>query len=97
LPDTAIHVLSNGRAFVRDEVVAAWTALRHPNLVAGIPIYSAVDHVHDYVVQAKGAFDETVLGMRATSKTGSPVSGELGEMASTAARLFCPALAVAKP
>jgi len=63
LPDTAIHVLSNGRAFVRDEVVSAWTALRHPNLVAGIPIYSAIDHVHDYVVQAKGAFDETVLGI----------------------------------
>jgi len=63
LPDTAIHVLSNGRAFVRDEVVAAWTALRHPNLMAGIPIYSAVDHVHDYVVQARGAFDETILGI----------------------------------
>jgi His-Xaa-Ser system radical SAM maturase HxsC len=63
LPDTAIHVLSNGRAFVRDEVVAAWAALRHPNLSVGIPIYSAVDHVHDYVVQARGAFDETVHGI----------------------------------
>jgi His-Xaa-Ser system radical SAM maturase HxsC len=63
LPDTAIHVLSNGRAFVQDEVVAAWAALRHPNLSVGIPIYSAVDHVHDYVVQARGAFDETVLGI----------------------------------
>jgi His-Xaa-Ser system radical SAM maturase HxsC len=63
LPDTAVHVLSNGRAFVRDEVVAAWAALRHPNLTVGIPIYSAVDHVHDYVVQARGAFDETVLGI----------------------------------
>jgi len=63
LPNTAIHVLSNGRAFVRDEVVAAWTALRHPNLSVGIPIYSAVDHIHDYVVQARGAFDETVLGI----------------------------------
>jgi His-Xaa-Ser system radical SAM maturase HxsC len=63
LPVTAIHVLSNGRAFVRDEVVTAWAALRHPNLMVGIPIYSAVDHVHDYVVQARGAFDETVLGI----------------------------------
>ena len=63
LPDTAIHVLSNGRAFVRDEIVAAWAALRHPNLTVGIPIYSAIDHVHDYVVQAHGAFDETVLGI----------------------------------
>jgi hypothetical protein len=29
----------------------------------GIPVYSAVDHVHDYVVQARGAFDETILGI----------------------------------
>jgi His-Xaa-Ser system radical SAM maturase HxsC len=63
LPNTAIHVLSNGRAFVQDGVVAAWAALRHPKLSVGIPIYSAVDHVHDYVVQARGAFDETVLGI----------------------------------
>ncbi len=63
LPNTAIHVLSNGRAFARDDVVAAWTELRHPNLSVGIPIYSAVDYVHDYVVQARGAFDETVLGI----------------------------------
>jgi MoaA/NifB/PqqE/SkfB family radical SAM enzyme len=31
--------------------------------MVGIPIYSAVDNVHDYVVQAAGAFDETVLGI----------------------------------
>jgi His-Xaa-Ser system radical SAM maturase HxsC len=63
LRNTAILVLSNGRAFVRDEVVTARAALRHPSLTVGIPIYSAVDHVHDYVVQARGAFDETVLGI----------------------------------
>jgi His-Xaa-Ser system radical SAM maturase HxsC len=43
--------------------VATWAALQHPNLTVGIPIYSAVDHVHDYIVQARGAFDETVLGI----------------------------------
>jgi His-Xaa-Ser system radical SAM maturase HxsC len=63
LPETAIHVLSNGRAFASTEVVAAWAGVQHPNLTVGIPIYSAVDTVHDYVVQAKGAFDETVLGI----------------------------------
>jgi His-Xaa-Ser system radical SAM maturase HxsC len=63
LPRTAIHVLSNGRAFVRSEVVDAWAALHHPNLTVGIPIYSAIDHVHNHVVQAQGAFDETVLGI----------------------------------
>src|SRR5262245_17596794 len=63
LSDTAIHVLSNGRAFADSRVVAAWTGVKHPNLMVGIPIYSAVDNIHDYVVQAAGAFDETVLGI----------------------------------
>jgi His-Xaa-Ser system radical SAM maturase HxsC len=26
-------------------------------------LYAAVDHIHDHVVQAKGAFDETILGI----------------------------------
>lgn len=63
LPQTAVHVLTNGRAFASPEVARAWSDLRHPGLTAGIPIYSATDDVHDYVVQAKGAWDETVLGI----------------------------------
>lgn len=63
LPDTAIHVLTNGRAFAQTEIVSAWTELQHPALTAGIPIYSTVASTHDYVVQAKGAFDETILGI----------------------------------
>lgn len=63
LPETVVHVLTNGRAFAADEVTAAWAAIGHKQLMAGIPVYSAVDAVHDYVVQARGAFDETVLGI----------------------------------
>ena len=63
LPNTAVHVLTNGRGFANTEVAKAWAAVRHPNLMAGIPIYSAVDHIHNYVVQAHDAFDETVLGI----------------------------------
>src|SRR5438067_13917381 len=29
---------------------------RTPNLMAAIPVYASVDHIHDHVVQAKGAF-----------------------------------------
>jgi len=88
LPGTAIHVLSNGRAFARDEVVAAWTALRHPNLTAGIPIYSAVDHAHDYVVQACGAFDETVLGILKLKDSGQRVEVRVVLHALTAPRIL---------
>jgi His-Xaa-Ser system radical SAM maturase HxsC len=63
LPATAIQVLTNGRAFANSEVVDAWKDIGHPNLMAAIPVYAAVDHVHDHVVQAKGAFDETLLGI----------------------------------
>jgi His-Xaa-Ser system radical SAM maturase HxsC len=63
LPSTAVHVLTNGRAFADTEVVSAWMGIKHPALTAGIPIYAAVDHIHDYVVQARGAFNETVLGV----------------------------------
>ena len=87
LPATAIHVLSNGRAFVRDEVVAAWAALRHPNLTVGIPIYSAIDHVHDYVVQAHGAFDETVLGILKLKDSGQRIEVRVVLHAITAPRI----------
>jgi His-Xaa-Ser system radical SAM maturase HxsC len=63
LPRTAVQVLTNGRAFSRSAIVDAWRDLNHPSLIAAIPVYSAVDHLHDYVVQAKGAFDETILGI----------------------------------
>jgi His-Xaa-Ser system radical SAM maturase HxsC len=63
LPQTALQVLTNGRAFSHSEIVDAWSRVRHPDLIAAIPVYSAVDYVHDHVVQAKGAFDETILGI----------------------------------
>jgi His-Xaa-Ser system radical SAM maturase HxsC len=63
LPRTAVQVLTNGRAFAQSEIVDAWKEIGHPSLMAAIPVYAAVDTVHDYVVQAKGAFDETVLGI----------------------------------
>jgi His-Xaa-Ser system radical SAM maturase HxsC len=73
LPRTAIHVLSNGRAFAHTEVVEAWANVRHPNLTVGIPIYSCIDHMHDFVVQALGAFDETILGILKLKDKGQSV------------------------
>ncbi len=63
LPNTSIQVLTNGRAFAISEIVDAWKAIKHPSLMAAIPVYSSVDQIHDHVVQAKGAFDETILGI----------------------------------
>ncbi len=73
LPDAAVHVLSNGRAFARTEVVDAWSAVNQRRACLGIPIYSAVDAMHDYVVQSRGAFDETVLGILRLKDKGNRV------------------------
>jgi His-Xaa-Ser system radical SAM maturase HxsC len=88
LPQTAVHVLSNGRAFASTEIVDAWAGVKHPNLMVGIPIYSAVDTVHDYVVQAKDAFDETVLGILKLKDRGQRVEIRVVLHAITAPRLL---------
>ncbi len=63
LPSTAVHVLSNGRRFSDAAFAGKWAAIGHPDLMVGIPVYSDDPATHDYVVQAKGAFDETILGI----------------------------------
>ena len=63
LPKTGLHVLTNGRLFFYRDFARTLAAIEHPDLMLGIPLYSDVDFEHDYVVQAKGAFDQTVLGL----------------------------------
>jgi His-Xaa-Ser system radical SAM maturase HxsC len=63
LPDTALHVLSNGRSFSDPTFASALGAIKHPDLMIGVPLYSDVSEIHDYVVQANGAYDETVRGI----------------------------------
>jgi His-Xaa-Ser system radical SAM maturase HxsC len=63
LPNTALHILSNGRTFVDTSFCSEYASIRHPDLMIGIPLYSDDPSRHDYVVQAKGAFDETIRGI----------------------------------
>jgi His-Xaa-Ser system radical SAM maturase HxsC len=63
LPNTDVHVLSNGRAFAQPEYAQGWAEINNPNLMVGIPVYGAECSLHDYVVQAAGAFRETVRGI----------------------------------
>jgi len=63
LPNTQIHVLTNGRSFIDRSFAIELAAIRHPGLTLGIPLYADVDHTHDYVVQVRGAFQETVHGI----------------------------------
>jgi len=63
LPSTSIHILSHGRNFSDLEFSQKYASICHPDLMVGIPVYSDDPARHDYVVQAKGAFDETIRGI----------------------------------
>jgi His-Xaa-Ser system radical SAM maturase HxsC len=63
LPRTSVHILSNGRRFADAGFASRLAALRHPDLMVGIPLYGSLPEDHDYVVQAHGAFDETIRGI----------------------------------
>lgn len=63
LPRTALHILTNGRSFADERFARALSEISHPDLMLGIPVYSDLADIHDYVVQADGAFDETIRGI----------------------------------
>jgi His-Xaa-Ser system radical SAM maturase HxsC len=70
LPRTALHVLTNGRRFQDRAFARSLADIGHPDLMLGIPLYSDVDWRHDYVVQAKGAYDETMAGFYNLARVG---------------------------
>ncbi len=63
LPKTAVHLLSNGRRFHDWNFACEFATIQHPDLMIGIPLYSDLSDMHDYVVQADGAYDETIRGI----------------------------------
>ena len=73
LPETALHMLSNGRLFQYLSLCRGLAAIGHPDLMVGIPLYSDIPHRHDFVVQAVGAFDETISGMLNLARCSIPV------------------------
>jgi His-Xaa-Ser system radical SAM maturase HxsC len=68
MPETELHVLTNGRSFAWPGFARQFAELGHPNISLGIPLYADVASVHDYVVQARGAFDQTVAGFHQAAR-----------------------------
>lgn len=73
LPSTALHVLSNGRLFYYGSLARDLAAIKHPDMMIGIPLYSDIDWEHDHVVQAAGAFNQTLIGLQNLGRFGVPV------------------------
>jgi His-Xaa-Ser system radical SAM maturase HxsC len=63
LPNTALHILSNGRRFADAQFTSKYANATNKSMMIGIPIYGPESQLHDYVVQAEGAFDETINGI----------------------------------
>jgi His-Xaa-Ser system radical SAM maturase HxsC len=70
LPSTELHMLTNGRTFAWPQYSQRFAALNHPNLCLGVPLYSDSAGEHDHVVQAKGAFDQTMMGLHQAARNG---------------------------
>jgi len=72
-PTTAVEVLTNGRKFSDPVLASLLLSNSSPNVSWLVPLYGHADFVHDFVVQAPGAFDETLGGLLALQEFGQPI------------------------
>ena len=63
LPDTEIHILSNGRAFVDGDYTQRLADAGGDKLVVGVPFHSDFYQDHDTIAGCKNAFNETMIGL----------------------------------
>ena len=73
LPATHLHMLTNGRLYKDLSFISRIADVKHPSFISAIPLYADVAGVHDYIVQAHGAFDETVEGLYNAAEAGLAV------------------------
>lgn len=63
LPDTEIHLLTNGRAFADKAYARKLAACGVEKMLLGIPLHADNAADHDAVTGVRGSFDETMLGL----------------------------------
>lgn len=73
LPYTALHVLTNGRLFSNHSYTQKFEGIEHPDCMFGVPLYSDSPEIHNYIVQAENAFDETIKGILNLKRFGQRV------------------------
>jgi His-Xaa-Ser system radical SAM maturase HxsC len=72
-PGLSVHLLTNGRRFADPEFTRRYAAVGLADIMAGIPVYAPEPGLHDFIVQAAGAFDETVHGILNLASLGQAV------------------------
>ena len=73
LPNTALHILSNGRNFKDLNLAIKVATVKHPDVMIGIPLYADYSQLHDFIVQADNAFDDTIRGILNLKRCKVPV------------------------
>lgn len=63
LPDTEIHILSNGRAFADYKYAKKLGEVADRHVLMGVPLHSDYEHDHDVIAGAHGAYIETMQGL----------------------------------
>jgi His-Xaa-Ser system radical SAM maturase HxsC len=72
-PTTAVEVLTNGRRLSDPALASLLLNSSSRNISWLVPLYGHADFVHDFVVQAPGAFDETLGGLLALQEHGQQI------------------------
>ena len=73
LPNTGLHILSNGRTFKDLDLAIKVAKIKHPDIMFGIPLYADYSQLHDFIVQADDAFDDTIRGILNLKRCQVPV------------------------
>lgn len=73
LPQTLIHILTNGRAFADINYTQALAKCNYSNLLLGVPIHSDYSNDHDYITQVKGSHSETLKGLYRLAEIRIPI------------------------
>ena len=73
LPNTKIHILTNGRTFQDEAVAERLVAAGGDSTCWAVPLYADVPAIHDEVVASAGAFDETLDGLFELARRGARV------------------------
>lgn len=73
LPDTSMHVLSNGRLFQDPLAAADWVRSGGDRTTWAVPLYADNPAAHDEIVDSAGAFDETLDGLYELAANGANV------------------------
>ena len=70
LPDTGIHLLSNGRAFADQDFSRRLKSVAGDKVCVGIPFHSDYPGNHDLIAGTKGAYEETMMGLYTLANEG---------------------------